>query len=207
MSTITEAAPESFPVGAANQPLTVTGTGFTAQSKITLDGVQQVTTFVSDTTLTCPLVGSKLKAGRTYVVSVTDAAGDNELLYAGYGAADSSDLIDYASVHSPDGNYTFLHNTAEGWVTTVIGTIGGTIGASPTDVIVEPEPEPEPEPEVDVQHPENYTVTVLQAFIDAHPHLAADLLLHEEARGDQQRVTLVDWLRGFIESHDGTSPP
>lgn len=51
-----------------------------------------------------------------------------------------------------------------------------------------------------------FTVAQVQAWVDAHAHLAADVLLHEEARGADARSTLVTWLQGFIESHDGADP-
>jgi hypothetical protein len=51
-----------------------------------------------------------------------------------------------------------------------------------------------------------FTVAQVQAWVDEHPHLAADVLLHEQARGADARSTLVTWLQGFIESHDGEDP-
>lgn len=48
-----------------------------------------------------------------------------------------------------------------------------------------------------------FTVAQVQAWVDEHQHLAADVLVHEQARGADARSTLVTWLQGFIESHDG----
>lgn len=68
--------------------------------------------------------------------------------------------------------------------------------------------DPEPDPTVrelpgDVAY---FTVAAVQAWVDEHAHLAADVLLHEQARGADARSTLVTWLQGFIESHDGEDP-
>jgi len=52
-------------------------------------------------------------------------------------------------------------------------------------------------------HPETASIPVVEAFANANPHLAADLLAHERARGAQARVTLVAWLEAFVDAHDG----
>jgi hypothetical protein len=97
---------------------------------------------------------------------------------------------------------------------TVAGTVTFTV-RNPNDeesngqpFVVTAGAEEEPEPEVrelpgDVAY---FTVAQVQAWVDAHEHLAADVLVHEEARGSEARVTLVTWLQGFIESHDGEDP-
>jgi len=48
-----------------------------------------------------------------------------------------------------------------------------------------------------------FTVAQVQEWVDANPHAAADVLAHERARGAAARSTLIDWLEGFVESHDG----
>jgi hypothetical protein len=63
-----------------------------------------------------------------------------------------------------------------------------------------------PPPEGDDElpgNPEAYTIPDIRSWVDAHPHYAADVLAHEQARGAQARSSLVEWLEGFVESHDG----
>lgn len=55
------------------------------------------------------------------------------------------------------------------------------------------------DPHVD---PGSYTIAQVQAFVDANPALADEALAAEQARGDAARVTLVDWLQGFISHRD-----
>lgn len=123
MSTLTSVAPESFPVGLPEQDLTATGTGFTAGSKITFDDRVQTTTLVAPTTLTCRLKPAELTAGRTIVVSVSDAP-ERELLYIGYGVDDDSNLINMPSDTTPDGSLTYLVNSTQDFVACVVGTVG-----------------------------------------------------------------------------------
>lgn len=60
--------------------------------------------------------------------------------------------------------------------------------------------------DVHVTSPENYTVADLEAWVDAHADLADELLAAEQAR-QTPRVTLVNWLQGFISNRDdGTIP-
>lgn len=64
----------------------------------------------------------------------------------------------------------------------------------------------EPPPEGDGElpgSPESFTVADVRAWVDGHPHFAADVLAHERARGAHARSTLVEWLEGFVEAHDG----
>lgn len=46
------------------------------------------------------------------------------------------------------------------------------------------------------------TVAEVRAWVDDNPELADEVLEAEEARGDAARVTLLDWLRGFIAHRD-----
>lgn len=55
--------------------------------------------------------------------------------------------------------------------------------------------------------PGAFTVAEVRSWVDDHPHLAADVLAHERARGAAARSTLVEWLEGFVESHDGDDAP
>jgi len=48
----------------------------------------------------------------------------------------------------------------------------------------------------------SYTIAQLQEWTDDHADLADEVLAVEEARGELSRVTLVDWLRGFIAHRD-----
>lgn len=124
MSTLTSVAPESFPIGLPEQDLTATGTGFVSgTSVITFDDRAQPTTFISATTITCRLKPPELVAGRTYVVSVTDAP-ERELLYIGYGDADASNLVNIPSDTTPDGSLTYLVNSDQDFVACVVGTVG-----------------------------------------------------------------------------------
>jgi hypothetical protein len=54
--------------------------------------------------------------------------------------------------------------------------------------------------DVDPSNPGNYTIAVIEAWVDAHPSEADEVLEAEEA--GQQRVTLVSWLQGFISDRD-----
>jgi len=123
MSTLVSVAPESFPIGLPEQDLTATGTGFTGSSKITFDDEPQTTTLVGPTTLTCRLRAAELVAGRTIVVSVSDAS-QRELLYIGYGTDDASNLVEMPSDTTPDGTLTYLVNAEQGFVACIVGTVG-----------------------------------------------------------------------------------
>jgi len=57
-----------------------------------------------------------------------------------------------------------------------------------------------------VTSPQNFTIPDIEAWVDAHPDLADELLTNELSRSTP-RVTLVDWLEGFISHRDeGTIP-
>lgn len=57
-----------------------------------------------------------------------------------------------------------------------------------------------------VASPQNFTIPDLEAWVDAHPDMADEVLTHELSR-PTPRVTLVDWLEGFISHRDeGTVP-
>jgi hypothetical protein len=57
-----------------------------------------------------------------------------------------------------------------------------------------------------VINPGNFTIPDIEAWVDANPDLADEVLAHEQARSTP-RVTLVDWLQGFISHRDeGTTP-
>jgi hypothetical protein len=68
--TLTSISPNSSASGAGNVTLTCTGTNFTPQSVIYVNGVAQVTTFVSKTSLTAS-VAKKATAGTWPVTVVT----------------------------------------------------------------------------------------------------------------------------------------
>ena len=54
--------------------------------------------------------------------------------------------------------------------------------------------------------PGAYVISVIEAWVDEHPDLADEVLSAEEGR-PSPRVTLVDWLQGFISHRDdGTLP-
>jgi len=72
---------------------------------------------------------------------------------------------------------------------------------------IPPPPPADPEPQDLPGHPAAFTIAQIEDWVDQHAHLAADVLTHERARGSSARVTLVDWLEGFIESHDGPDQP
>ena len=46
------------------------------------------------------------------------------------------------------------------------------------------------------------TVAHVQGWVDDHPEFADEVLAVEQARGTSARVTLVDWLSGFIAHRD-----
>lgn len=52
-----------------------------------------------------------------------------------------------------------------------------------------------------------HTIAQIEEWVDEYPHLAADVLAHERARGSSARITLLDWLEGFVEAHDGVDAP
>lgn len=57
-----------------------------------------------------------------------------------------------------------------------------------------------------VASPQNFTITDLQTWVDANPDAADEVLTNELSR-PTPRVTLVDWLEGFISHRDeGTLP-
>jgi hypothetical protein len=56
------------------------------------------------------------------------------------------------------------------------------------------------EDDFDPSNPGNYTIAVIEAWVDSHPSEADEVLEAEEA--GQRRVTLVSWLQGFISDRD-----
>ena len=50
--------------------------------------------------------------------------------------------------------------------------------------------------------PSAFNIDAIQAYVDAHPAIADEVLAAETARGTNARVTLLDWLRGFIAHRD-----
>ncbi len=57
-----------------------------------------------------------------------------------------------------------------------------------------------------VANPGNFTIPDIEAWVDAHPEMADELLASEQSRMTP-RITLVDWLQGFISHRDdGTLP-
>lgn len=54
--------------------------------------------------------------------------------------------------------------------------------------------------------PGNYTIAEIETWVDANPDQADEVLAAEQARSTP-RITLVDWLQGFISHRDeGTTP-
>jgi hypothetical protein len=70
-ATLTSITPGSSASGSGTTTLSVTGTGFTKQSVIHVNGVPQTTTFNSATSLTAPTVTKKTSAGPWPVVVIT----------------------------------------------------------------------------------------------------------------------------------------
>lgn len=57
------------------------------------------------------------------------------------------------------------------------------------------------------ESPADFTIAEIQAWVDENPDSADEVLAAEQSRGAQARVTLVDWLQGFISHRDeGTIP-
>ena len=55
--------------------------------------------------------------------------------------------------------------------------------------------------------PWEFTIAEIQTWVDANPDDADEVLDAEQSRGTSARVTLVDWLQGFISHRDeGTLP-
>lgn len=50
--------------------------------------------------------------------------------------------------------------------------------------------------------PADFTIAEIQTWVDDHPDDADEVLAAEQARGASARVTLVDWLQGFISHRD-----
>lgn len=69
-STITNISPISVSAGAAQFTLTINGTGFTSGSKVWLNGLNPVTTYVNSTKLTAIIPASYLTSATTYSVTV-----------------------------------------------------------------------------------------------------------------------------------------
>lgn len=72
---ITQLSPSSATAGSGPIALTISGTGFTASSSVTFNGVQQNATFVSATQLTVGLGAAELATAGTYAVVVTNPGG------------------------------------------------------------------------------------------------------------------------------------
>jgi len=70
-ATLTSITPGSSVSGVGTTTLGATGTGFTKQSVIHVNGVAQTTTFNSATSLTAPTVTKKTSAGPWSVVVIT----------------------------------------------------------------------------------------------------------------------------------------
>ena len=77
----------------------------------------------------------------------------------------------------------------------------------PTDPVDPGDVEPIPEATDLPGGVASHTIAQIEEWVDEYPHLAADVLAHERARGSSARRTLLDWLEGFVESHDGTDAP
>ena len=73
-ATITTLAPQNVASGAGNSALTVTGTNFTPQSVVYVNGVAQTTVYVSKTSLTVAAAPKKATAGNLPVTVVTAGA-------------------------------------------------------------------------------------------------------------------------------------
>lgn len=58
-----------------------------------------------------------------------------------------------------------------------------------------------------VDDPAAYRVPDIKSWVDANPDWADEILAAERARGDAARVTLIDWLEGFIASRDEEPTP
>jgi hypothetical protein len=139
-STAISINPATGAVG-ASFTITVTGTGFTADSTIVFDGDPRVTTLVSPTQITAP-IGALVAPARTVQV--------------------------------------------------VVDT-GGSRPFTITSVTVR-------------ESPSSFTIAEIQAWVDEHPDEADEVLAAEQA-SPSPRVTLVDWLEGFISHRDeGTIP-
>jgi len=52
------------------------------------------------------------------------------------------------------------------------------------------------------EDPASYTIASIKEWVDNRPDLADEVLAAEEARGDDGRVTLLNWLQGFIAHRD-----
>jgi len=51
--------------------------------------------------------------------------------------------------------------------------------------------------------PGNFTIAAIQAWLDQHPVIEVAQALRDHEASGQARLTLLDWLDGFIESLDG----
>jgi hypothetical protein len=72
--TLTSITPGSTVSGVGTTTLTATGTGFTRQSVVYVNGVAQTTVFASSTSLTCAAVTKKATAGPWAVIVITGGA-------------------------------------------------------------------------------------------------------------------------------------
>ena len=62
------------------------------------------------------------------------------------------------------------------------------------------------QPPLDDPHvvtPGNFTIAEIQDWLDHHPNVDVARALRDHERAHSARVTLLDWLDGFIESLDG----
>ena len=63
-------------------------------------------------------------------------------------------------------------------------------------------PPPEGSP---VTSPGTHTIAAVRQYVDDHPELADEALSAEQRRGKDARVSLLEWLEGFIANRD--DPP
>jgi len=72
--TVSSASPNAITVGTANTQISITGTGYTVQSTVTLDGTALTATYVSPTQMTAILPTALLANGRLARLTVTNLA-------------------------------------------------------------------------------------------------------------------------------------
>ena len=71
-------------------------------------------------------------------------------------------------------------------------------GVSAPTPPVEPLPEqPAPSPD-EAYNPADHTVSEVRSYVEQNPDLAGAILDAEEARGDDARRTLIDWLHHHV---------
>jgi hypothetical protein len=95
---VTSLAPSSIDLDADDQTLTISGTGFTPASTVSLNGVSKAMTYVSDTQLTIPITFSDFPGAGDYPVVVTNPApggGSSSGFILRVRPGDSGDSDDY----------------------------------------------------------------------------------------------------------------